>query len=354
MPRFLAAAAVLAAGLGSAQTTKTESPLDKISAGDVPAALRPTGKADGTLAIFGDREAKFDCAAFSPNGKYLAYGGPGETIHVVEFPDFKTVATFKNKETVRLAFSPSGRTLAATDSKGNARTWKVSAGTFTDGATFAAHKNGPAWGLAFAPGGQTLVTGGSDGVIKVWDLKATPPKATHTLTGHKDKVWGLAVNWDGTIVASAGWTDGTVRLWDIASEKGSQTDLVEFKGKELVTGVAFDPDGKKLAVAVTDGKLRVFGTAGGKLKEEKFFPVAKNKITGLSYSGAGDLLAMIGLDPLGDRVLVYGTDGRKKFDAAQDGHVEGLAFAADGRHLAVVYERSVHLVRFAVPPPPKK
>ncbi len=326
--------------------------LDKVKFEDVPAALKPTAKADNTLAIIGDRQAKLDCAVFSPNGKHLAFGGPGETITVLEFPEFKAVATFKNPETTAVAFSPSGRAFAAADSKGVVRTWKVSGSTFTPNQTIDAHKGGPAWGLTFAPGGQQLVTAGKDGLVKVWDLKQSPPVCTHTLTGHKDTVRAVAVNWDATLVASAGLKDGTVRLWDISDAKGKQTHVETYK--DVVTSVTFDPDGKKLAVGVMDGRVRICSTDGGKLKEEKVFRVSKEKIAMLTYSATGDSIGMLGLDATGDRVMVYSVEGKPKFEDQKIDHIESVAFAPDGRHLAVVYERYVHLVRIPNLAPPKK
>ncbi len=337
--------------LGQAPKSAPVSILDKIEPSQVPAAYKPTGNSEKALAIIGDREAKLDCACFSPNGKYLAYGGPGETITVLEFPDFKTVATIKNKETVAMTFSPTSRTFAASDSKGVVRVWRISSGNFTLHQTIEAHKGGPAWGLTFVPGGQQIVTSGKDGIVKVWDLRQTPPKAIHTLTGHKDTVRAVAANWDGTLVASAGLKDGTLRLWDISGEKAKEAQVETFK--DVVTWVSFDPDGKKLAVAVMDGKVRIYNTTGGKLKLETAIPVKKDRISQVCFSSTGDFLAVLGLDPIGDRLMVYGVDGRQKFDMSTDTHIESIAYAPDGRHLALVYERNVHLLRTGTPPKAK-
>jgi WD40 repeat protein len=66
----------------------------------------------------------------------------------------------------------------------------------------------------------------------------------------------LAITGDGKTLASAG-ADGRLRLWDLHSEKELFT-LDEFKG--CIDSVAFSPDGKTLAAAVWDQKgSKVYG-----------------------------------------------------------------------------------------------
>jgi WD40 repeat protein len=54
--------------------------------------------------------------------------------------------------------------------------------------------------------------------------------------------------------------DGTVRVWDAV---GGQL-LLTLKGHtDIVFGVAYSPDGRRLASAGRDGTVRVWDAAGG-------------------------------------------------------------------------------------------
>lgn len=72
------------------------------------------------------------------------------------------------------------------------------------------------WSVAFSPDGKTLAASGSRGPIKLWDVKTGKEKAT--LTGHRNIVSSVAFSPDGKTLAS-GSNDMTIRLWDVKSGK---------------------------------------------------------------------------------------------------------------------------------------
>ena len=86
--------------------------------------------------------------------------------------------------------------------------------------------------------------------VKVWD--AATGQELLTLKGHTGPVWGVAFSPDGKRLASASG-DETVKVWDAATGQ----ELLTLKGHTgPVWGVAFSPDGKRLASAerMTDGE----------------------------------------------------------------------------------------------------
>ena len=68
--------------------------------------------------------------------------------------------------------------------------------------------------LTFSPDGTRLATASEDGMAKVWDTKTGHELLT--LSSHNNEVLGIAFSPDGTRLATASW-DKTARVWDTAS-----------------------------------------------------------------------------------------------------------------------------------------
>ena len=65
----------------------------------------------------------------------------------------------------------------------------------------------------------------------------------------------VAFSPDGTRLVSGGWHDPIVRVWDAATGK----ELRAYEGHSgIVAGVAFFPDGKRIASASHDGTARIW------------------------------------------------------------------------------------------------
>jgi WD40 repeat protein len=77
----------------------------------------------------------------------------------------------------------------------------------------------------------------------VWDAESG--KELQTLRGHSESVAGVAFSPDGKRLATASW-DHTAKVWDADSGKELLT-LRDHSG--VVDCVAFSPDGKRLATA---------------------------------------------------------------------------------------------------------
>ena len=108
-------------------------------------------------------------------------------------------------------------------------------------------------GAAFAGGGRTLVTAAADGSVTRWDttrFKASAPPVHLPAAG----VLKLAVSPDGRTAALGAL--GNVWLWDLRPG-GQAAELSQGVGGE-VTGLAFSPDSRTLAVASQDLLVRLW------------------------------------------------------------------------------------------------
>jgi WD40 repeat protein len=88
--------------------------------------------------------------------------------------------------------------------------------------------------------------------VKVWD--AQTGKELQTLKGHTELVWGVIFSPDGKRLASASG-DKTVKIWD------TQTGQVLHSLKGLDSGVrsvAFSADAKRLAGSRANGTVTIW------------------------------------------------------------------------------------------------
>jgi WD40 repeat protein/serine/threonine protein kinase len=148
-----------------------------------------------------------------------------------------------------------------------------------------------------------------------------------TLRGHTHQVTGLAFSPDGKRLATSS-ADNTLKLWDLATG----LELLTFAGHTgPVGGVAFSPDGKVLASGSSDHTVILWDSKSGREM--------------LTLRGHGSDVVSVAFSPDGKR-LASGSSDRtvKLWDAAtgQDlrtftGHtaaVGGVAFSPDGKRLA--------------------
>ena len=79
--------------------------------------------------------------------------------------------------------------------------------------------------------------------MKVWDAKSG--EELFTLKGHNGNVLGVAFSPDGKRLASSS-NEQTVKLWD--TQSGLETLTVQGQGGQRAGGVVFTADGKRLAL----------------------------------------------------------------------------------------------------------
>jgi hypothetical protein len=181
------------------------------------------------------------------------------------------------------------------------------------------------------------VLGQVPGPLRRWEwryLRRAFEGSLFSFYGHTTKVYGVAFSPDGARLATTS-RDGTARLWDARTG----APLLVLRGHtDMVQGVAFSPDGTRLATANWDGTARLWDTRTGAAL------LTIHRITGtvqgIAFSPDGTRLAT-GSKDLTGRLWDVRTGACVLVLKA--GSVEVVAFSPDGACLATSGDHIVRL-----------
>jgi WD40 repeat protein len=192
---------------------------------------------------------------------------------------------------------------------------------------------GPVYSQSWSRDGRWLATADAE-LIHVWEVASRTQVAL--LEGHTSFVWGLAFSPDGARLASAS-QDGSLRLWDTASFTGAAA---------LESGWAFcvgwSPDGSRLALGNIQGEVQIWdATTLEKLSTWK--GEQNSAIISLGWSPDGKTLASGALN--GGLTLWDVESGQPRLEmlgytrARSDAN--GLSWSPDGQSLASAHQDGV-------------
>lgn len=329
-----------------------------------------TGKPLSPTFSLGTNE-NIESLAFSPDSRYLACGGLGTRIYILEAPSLKPVDVFPGHaaSVAFLAFDRSGGKLASRGGDAHIRVW-----SFPDGGLLAdlPDLGGGEGDLAFSPDGLRLASGQTDHTVRLRNLARLeiPPTFLH---GHIGAVRSVLFSRDGNELYT-GSVDGTVKVFDVSS-KGSTnilnhtnwTDEVSFspdgrllavahfKGQTAVLwdvasqrrighvsahakacrGVKFSPDGKLIATSGSDGNVQISDVSTG--KRIRLFPIlADDSKASLAFHPTKAILATARHD-----LRFFDLQNGKQIDllaAGPTNDVQSVVFSPDGKRLALGME----------------
>jgi WD40 repeat protein len=199
----------------------------------------------------GKGENGVQVVALSPDGTHLA-ACAGRQLIIFKVKSREVARElYSDEEITALAYSPDGKYLAAANKAGKVSLYGAD---FKKLLVFQAHK-AVVNALAFSPkDSRLLATGGAESMIKLWRLASAETgeprqELVYEREGHANGVLGLAFNPEGDRLASSG-VDKTVRLWETATGREA---LSLPAGTGLRGGLAFSPNGRRLAAATING-----------------------------------------------------------------------------------------------------
>ncbi|HSF83853.1 MAG TPA: hypothetical protein VLA49_21670, partial [Anaerolineales bacterium] len=187
---------------------------------DTQADLKVTRLVDGSEQELRSALSNFrrlSSAAFSPDGKNLAYSTDTGRLIIVDIESGTEVSEFPNAPGPADALALNDRYLASS------------------------HCAAP------SPGASTC----AQNEIWLWDLSTLAPSGD-PLAGHTDYITALAFSPDGNTLAS-GSLDKTIIHWDLDTREPEGLPLSRHRGG--VTSLAFSPDGKLQASGSADQKI---------------------------------------------------------------------------------------------------
>lgn len=263
--------------------------------------------------------------AISPDGEALAWAGRRDTIQVEKTKTGEQILALAGFSEC-VGFSPDGKTLATNGSEGTIQFWDSATGKELR----TLDNPGTTTYLAY-PDGKSLISfsGQSPGIgeCRLWDLAAGTVRRQW-----QDIRAPTLLSPDGKTLA-AGTNDYGLKLWDLASGKELRKfDLPRprIRFPESARCAAFSADSKLLAVGDMTSRVHVWELRTG--KEVFCSPPLLNLVTCLAFSPDGKTLAV----GAWRRILLWdSTTGKDRLP--RDGHsdqVGRVAFAPDGKAVA--------------------
>lgn len=186
---------------------------------------------DGSVAV---------TARLSPDGQLVVAGGEGTDVQVWDAGTGQLLQALPlptQTGMVALALSGDGHTLLGASESGPVIVWSL-------GRTTLASEDGAVTAVAFQPHGRLLATGTGAGSVRLWDT--TTDDLVRNLPTHQSAVLSIAFSPDGRELATAD-DSGTLILRDSAT--GAELHRYAGSGGGFHS-LAFSPDGTTIAVAV--------------------------------------------------------------------------------------------------------
>lgn len=271
---------------------------------------------------------------FAPDSRRLVSGGNG-SLRIWDLedegaPPIDLIGHFAAVESA--SFSPDGARLATASRDRTVRVWDVSDPEVRSLLALRGHR-GDVKSVDYSPDGERLLSSGVDGRIFVWSADGYAFERVTSWQDNDRTVARVAMVPSGDLVASSGF-DGPIYLREL--DAAPDAPPIEIGDETFpVRGLALDPSGRRIAAAVGPGTL-VWDINGGKLGESFGLRSEGASAEGVAFSPDGSRIAAAGMD---GEVRVWANEegfGGAPIELSSPDGLEliSVAFSGDGQRLA--------------------
>jgi WD40 repeat protein len=330
--------ALLAPLAGAAQEKLKPSPLDRLDAEKIPAETRKLLGVPSLVGYVRGHNRAIAALAFAPDGRRLASSSWDNKVAIWQMDGVepKEIARIDGSPS-GIAFTADGTGLATGSPASKVVIWDISTDKPKVRCNLSGHKYRP-FALRIAPGGKMLASGSLEPVLRLWKFEGNEPEIWAALANEEAPSLGissLSFSGKGKLLA-AGSSVGkqTLRIWDVSGNVVDERTLPATQART----VEFSPAAPILAFAGEDAVIHLWSVAGAQPKELRTLKGHKAAtkppaIKALAFTPSGAVLASSGADR---RLMLWDAKtGEKLRDWQLLDEVRALAFAPDGRHLAI-------------------
>ena len=263
--------------------------------------------------------------AYLHRAAQLGAGGPAHDFLIAQAlraTDGELLSLAHDNMVGRVRFAPDGKRFATAGADNQARVWDPKSGALLARLEHQA----PVHRVEWSPTGDRIATGAADGTIAVWDARGRLERRLH----QDGQIQALAFLPDGRL-ASAATTDELV-LWDLAGGTRAAT-LIPAAGDDATlrrSVLAVSPDGGRLAYGDRHGTVRVFASAGARAITS--WPAHATAVDGVAFAPDGARLASYSAEP---QAIVWPIAGGPALHRLAHGaRIRAAAFSPDGKRIA--------------------